>query len=438
MPQLLYAQCNWLSDLRQRGYTPRVGGVFRKTNLFLTEFLKGIAMCIIVISETKPLTLASFVDFHKSNPDGAGIMTAHDGKVHVHVSLDGPEAMYTKYMQMYKPDTAMFLHYRMQTHGKVDLANTHPYLVYRWENGKELWMMHNGILKTGNAANKDMSDTWHYIQDYMQELSRDFPKWFLNEAILCWIGESIGNNRFVLLDSDGDYGIVNYTQWSEHDEHLYSNNYAWSSPRKALPKYPTRVYGGYYGDYNSDDWWDRNNTASTVGATPVGKQAAQSNILPLPTMRQVPREPVVPQTEEDKIATYEMYQNYADALNMALPVGVVGTFSVTSTIRLQEYEDLDSVLEDIKTNPMYTVEALTRLLFLLTDAPDNDDTTDEVLDILAGIETHSAEFDSMFFEQFDEQGFDSEGYDESGYDRNGVDRAGLNVYGYPVGAIMTH
>ena len=137
-----------------------------------------------------------------------------------------------------------------------------------------------------------------------------------------------------------------------------------------------------------------------------------------------------------------MYQNYADALNMALPVGVVGTFSVTSTIRLQEYEDLDSVLEDIKTNPIYTVEALTRLLFLLTDAPDNDDTTDEVLDILAGIETHSAEFDSMFFEQFDEgydtEGYDASGYDASGYDRNGVDRAGLNVYGYHVGAYMTH
>ena len=200
-------------------------------------------MCIIVMSDSKPLDLESFKDFHQYNEDGAGIMVARDGKVETFVSLGSPEEVYAKYLTMYKKDEPIFLHYRMKTHGNIDLANTHPYHVYTWPDGRELWMMHNGILATGNKNNPEMSDTWHFIQDRLQGLCEKFPKWYMDTNLLEWLGEFIGNNRFVFLDSDGDSAIVNFDQWTQHDGHLYSNTYAWSSPRQKPPAFA--VHHGY-------------------------------------------------------------------------------------------------------------------------------------------------------------------------------------------------
>jgi hypothetical protein len=302
-------------------------------------------MCIIVISETKPLELASFEDFAKYNQDGAGIMVARGGKVHTHVTLGGPKEVYAKYLELYRKGDPMFLHYRMKTHGAIDLANTHPYLVYRHADGKELWMMHNGVLRTGNTASPEMSDTWNFIQQRLQTLTRDYPKWFMNDDLVQWLGDFIGNNRFVFLDSDGDFNVVNESQWSTHDEHLYSNEYAWSAPRKAYkttyPKYLPQSRPQYQSarETEAEDWWGQ-------GAAVVNPHGAG-------------------ETEADKAAAaYDFYNLYATEINAALPAGAIKGWTPQIVVQLEEYISLDWFVDflDSKTYSAEECDALMRVL----------------------------------------------------------------------------
>lgn len=308
-------------------------------------------MCIIVISETKPLELASFEDFAKYNQDGAGIMVARGGKVHTHVTLGGPKEVYAKYIELYRKGDPMFLHYRMKTHGAIDLANTHPYLVYRHPDGKELWMMHNGVLRTGNTASPEMSDTWNFIQQRLQTLTRDFPKWFMNDDIVQWLGDFIGSNRFVFLDSDGDFNVVNESQWSTHDEHLYSNEYAWSAPRKAYktayPKYLPQSHSQFQsqGLWETDDegWWGR-------GAVVTNHHGASTSAADAEA--------------DESAAVYDYYNLYAAEINAALPAGAIKGWTTQIVVHLEEYISLDWFLDflDSKTYSAEECDALMRVL----------------------------------------------------------------------------
>ena len=308
-------------------------------------------MCIIVISENKPLELASFVDFAVYNQDGAGIMVARDGKVETYVTLDGPAAVHAKYLEMYRKGDPMFLHYRMKTHGAIDLANTHPYLVYRHEDGKELWMMHNGILRTGNAKNVAMSDTWNFIQERLQKLTKEYPKWFMNNELIEWLGDFIGNNRFVFLDSDGDYNIVNASQWSVHDEHCYSNEYAWSAPRKVYTpkKYPAYVppTKGTAPAYNNvwdfqDGYFGRDDPYhyQHLNADTVVSADEQANLL------------------------YAYYDDYAKTINSALPEGAVKGWTPQIVSQLEEYIGLEWFVGMLDTGD-YTAEECDTLVKVL-------------------------------------------------------------------------
>ena len=340
-------------------------------------------MCIIVISEKKPLELASFMDFAQFNQDGAGIMVARDGKVHTHVTLDGPKAVHAKYLELYRKGDPMFLHYRMKTHGAIDLANTHPYLVYRHEDGKELWMMHNGVLRMGNAKNVQMSDTWNFIQQRLQTLTKEYPKWFMNEDLIQWLGDFIGNNRFVFLDSDGDYNIVNAQQWSMHDEHCYSNEYAWSAPKKV---YVTKKYPAYTPPAGSqvsarrgaDGLWDYDDDADLADwNNSYGYQHLNSGA--------VTTDDVVDETEAASLL-YAYYDDFARQINGALPEGAVKGWTPQIVVQLEEYVTLQW-FTDLLDAQAYSADECDTLLKVLDvgDATEMTAEADELIeDVLYG------------------------------------------------------
>lgn len=339
-------------------------------------------MCIIVISEKKPLELASFEDFAKFNQDGAGIMVARNGKVHTHVTLDGPKAVHAKYLELYRQGDPMFLHYRMKTHGAIDLANTHPYLVYRHEDGKELWMMHNGVLRMGNAKNPQMSDTWNFIQQRLQSLTKDFPKWFMNEDLVQWLGDFIGNNRFVFLDSDGDYNIVNAQQWSMHDEHCYSNEYAWSAPKKVYvtnpyPKYTPPV-GNQVSARRGADWlWDDDDEQYWNASCNGYKALDHGNVS---------TDDVVENETEAASILYQYYDDFARQINAALPEGAVKGWTPQIVVQLEEYMAL-SWFTDFLDTQAYSADECDTLMKVLDvgDATEMTIEADELIeDILYG------------------------------------------------------
>ena len=133
-------------------------------------------------------------------------------------------------------------HWRMRTHGAINKANCHPYTVVPGQ----LEMMHNGILHTGNKADPSMSDTWHFIQDYLAPLSKHGAGLIHEPALVALIAEFIGDNRFAFMTEDGRLTVINRDDGMEHQDLWFSNTYAWS-PGLLVPSY----------DEPFDDWFNR-------------------------------------------------------------------------------------------------------------------------------------------------------------------------------------
>ena len=95
-----------------------------------------------------------------------GVMYAEGGKLIVKKILPKTAKDFESFYN--KEITGRFcaFHLRMKTHGDINLDNCHPYEVLnQQEHGIDLWLMHNGILSTGNASDETKSDTWHYIKN---------------------------------------------------------------------------------------------------------------------------------------------------------------------------------------------------------------------------------------------------------------------------------
>jgi len=101
-------------------------------------------MCIL-IHQPKDYCFSSeqLRDFFYKNSDGFGAIVNHGDErgVKVYKSIGGIKEI----EDMYYNDVACYeaiIHFRMKTHGHIDLENCHPYEVL-----PNVYMAHNGILK---------------------------------------------------------------------------------------------------------------------------------------------------------------------------------------------------------------------------------------------------------------------------------------------------
>jgi hypothetical protein len=197
-------------------------------------------MCLLVTqSKSSPvLSDAWLTDFYDANSDGVGVMFANGGDLVIKKIIPKNAG---EFIQFYRADIQgrdCAFHLRMRTHGEIDLINCHPYEVLnRAEHGIDLWLMHNGVLSTGNRANVKMSDTWHYINDYLKPMLSGNPDFAFHPAFKALVADHIGgSNKFVLMDNEGRQVVIN------QDEGVYwgglwlSNTYAWSASKSAGDK----------------------------------------------------------------------------------------------------------------------------------------------------------------------------------------------------------
>ncbi len=208
-------------------------------------------MCLIITGPAKSIvsTLLNnsllLEDIYDSNGDGVGVMYANSkGKLRVYKSLPKSWQQAQNWIkQLPNDDRMLAMHWRWRTHGEINLDQCHPYHIT-----DNLAMMHNGVLHTGNMADVSKSDTWHFIQDYLADLVADAPKVVHKPSMAEFIGEYIGDNRFVFMDGDGDMTVVNRDQGIEHGDLWFSNTYAWT-PRLLIPGYASRKWYSF-GDYD--------------------------------------------------------------------------------------------------------------------------------------------------------------------------------------------
>ena len=193
---------------------------------------------------------ADIADFYKHNPDGVGVMWAGDGVMYVQKALPKTGAEAWQFYQTYIQGKECFVHWRMKTHGLIDLINCHPYEIFGDGSAMPMYIMHNGILATGNAADKSKSDTWHYVEDFLKPLLKDHPDMFNNPVITLFIEEHIGHgNRFIILNHLGEASIVNERDFVDYKGAKLSNTYAWSSEKGGYGMSRYAGYAGYIPNY---------------------------------------------------------------------------------------------------------------------------------------------------------------------------------------------
>lgn len=227
-------------------------------------------MCLLIShpADTQ-FDFSDIEDFYSYNKDGIGIMYSDSGVLRV-VKLLPKDALeaHTFYLE-HAAGRDCVIHFRMKTHGDIDLENCHPYKVYGDGSTMPVYMAHNGVLHTGNAADKSMSDTWHYIKDYIIPLTEDRPELLFDDTFVELLEAHIGSgNKFIFMNSEGQTSIVNRAAFVEHKGALLSNTYAWSAFLHGHGDKWSKAYSGSfrsgflhgygdkYDDYKYDDKYD--------------------------------------------------------------------------------------------------------------------------------------------------------------------------------------
>lgn len=206
-------------------------------------------MCLIIAGQAVKIRNAllntenMLLDIFRSNPDGIGIMYATKNKLKIVKRLPKSLDEARTFIERMPQDTRQLaIHFRWTTHGDTNLENCHPYTVVP----NEVALMHNGVLATGNAADKSKSDTWHFINDYLKESVALAPGIVFDPGYIALVKDFIGiSNRFVFMGSDGRMTIVNKKEGIEHDGLWFSNTYAWR-PGVFIANYKSGWNNGTY------------------------------------------------------------------------------------------------------------------------------------------------------------------------------------------------
>jgi hypothetical protein len=190
-------------------------------------------MCLI-ISKPAAVNFSKFWlhNFWEKNQDGAGIMWHNGECVEVEKITLPSAAEWVEFYEAFARGRDCVIHLRWRTHGAINEENTHPYYV-----GRGYWLMHNGILASGNEADTSKSDTWHFIHNILKPALRKDRKCFERRAFRLSLGKAIGaNNKFAIMGNSGKPHIINWRTGVEWRGAWFSNRYAWTPPYEVAPR----------------------------------------------------------------------------------------------------------------------------------------------------------------------------------------------------------
>lgn len=209
-------------------------------------------MCLIITGQASKVrttlldTEGLLLDIFKTNPDGIGVMYATKNKLKIVKKLPQSLEQARQFIERMPTDERlMAIHFRWTTHGDTDLENCHPYTVVEGE----VALMHNGVLRYGNADDRTKSDTWHFIKNYLTKAVEMAPGIVFDPGYAAMLKDFIGSsNRFVLMSKDGRQIVLNKKEGIEHDGMWFSNSYAWT-PKLLIENYQKYGYTSYGGGF---------------------------------------------------------------------------------------------------------------------------------------------------------------------------------------------
>jgi len=229
-------------------------------------------MCVIIDRPNKHELRGQLIGVcANANPDGWGIMFADEGRVKTFRGMALGE-----FWQAYygiESDREITIHFRIKTHGERNVENTHPFKVLSLEeDGEDIYVMHNGVIRINDTDNTKMSDTWHWVNKVLRPIIRRAPD-ILDEPVLQKMLEAdLSGSKIVILRGNGQKIYLNKTLGTNDAESgcWFSNSN--SLPRQAATTYNSQTYHGYgaYGGRDYETTWTRN------GSTTTKKKGAQT------------------------------------------------------------------------------------------------------------------------------------------------------------------
>jgi predicted glutamine amidotransferase len=138
------------------------------------------------------------------------------------------------------PTIDIAIHFRISTHGRVNITNCHPFKV-----NKTTGFIHNGVINN-MAVNPDFSDTYIFNETIMKSLPVNFAE---NTAILELLGNYIGFSKLVIIS--GKISSIVNEELGVWDAGNWYSNKSYIAPKEV--KAP--VYSRYGWDY-WDGWED--------------------------------------------------------------------------------------------------------------------------------------------------------------------------------------
>lgn len=233
-------------------------------------------MCLIIhkpVGVTVPVDL--ILNAIDDNPDGTGIMWRDtSGKLLDYKVMPGdwaaPGEHVAKVVNQDLATVEVGIHFRWRTHGPITPEMTHPYRL----PGDRGLLMHNGVLS--QFLDKDypgsdrISDTLYYVQKHLA----DAP---LADVADFWtkVGNHIGGNRFLVMDTKGQFLRVNPGLWSKYKGLYLSNTY--SIPEKANAR--IAATGGRGSGKLMLSGWPRSETKAVTKTAQPGTDRALPNRL---------------------------------------------------------------------------------------------------------------------------------------------------------------
>ena len=217
-------------------------------------------MCIAILNPTK-VTLKRNVlkTCWDNNKDGAGMLYLQNGVLTAYKEMDNFDDFYNHYGWVRKNhrESQIVLHFRISTHGKVNLENCHPFMV------NEDWgFVHNGII-TNAERNADYSDTYMFNRSVLQMLPKD---WIHNNAMYELVSGYIGGSKLLFLNKDNeayimneDWGVWDLGCWFSNKTYKESRylDYGGKSVLKTLPSTTTssgKNDWDAWDDYGMSEW----------------------------------------------------------------------------------------------------------------------------------------------------------------------------------------
>jgi predicted glutamine amidotransferase len=219
-------------------------------------------MCIAIYNNNDLLTKKTLNNCWTANDDGAGMLWVQDGQLQTFKELKSFKAYWKKYREVREITNKVVLHFRIRTHGHVNVNNIHPFVV-----DETVGFVHNGIISEFSDHTSPYSDTWHF-NEFLKTLPKNFIK---SEGCVELIANYIGSyNKLIFLGSDNEVTIINEHVGMWDGESWFSNN----SYKDSTLRYYGHQLGGNkgatktngttkaispYANYSKfdDDFWDK-------------------------------------------------------------------------------------------------------------------------------------------------------------------------------------